>query len=339
MKSKFLVSSSPHIGNNLSTKKIMLHVAISLTFPLIASTIIFGLYSLFVVAISVLASVLGETIYNVARKRPNTISDFSAVVTGLILGMNLPPTVPFYIPLIGGIFATMVVKMLFGGLGQNFANPAATARIFLTLSWTGQMTRFIAPLDYSNGFSVFFSGFLKTYVTQATPLAEIKNSALSGLLNLDLMDLFLGRIGGSIGEVCALAIILSAAYLIFFKIIDWRIPFTYVVTCGLFALILYKNGYNYILPSILTGGILFAGVFMYTDYTTSPRTKIGLILFAFGGGLITMIIRRFGGFNEGACFSILLMNILVPFIDRAFKPKPFGYIKPKKEATSEAKNG
>lgn len=339
MKPKFLVSSSPHIGNNLTTQKIMLHVIISLSFPLIAATIIFGLYSLFIVAISVISSVLGETFYNLARKRKNTISDFSAVVTGLILGMNLPPTVPFYIPLVGGFFAIMIVKMLFGGLGQNFANPAATARIFLTLSWTGQMTRYIAPLDYSNGFSVFFSGFVKTYVTQATPLTDIKNSVLSGQIDLDLMDLFLGRIGGSIGEVCALAIIMSAAYLVIFKIIDWRIPVTYIAACGIFALIFYKNGYAYILPTILTGGILFAGVFMYTDYTTSPHTKLGLIVFAFGGGLITMIIRRFGGFNEGACFSILLMNLLVPFIDRAFKPKPFGYIKIKKETNSEVKNG
>lgn len=339
MKPKFLVSSSPHIGNNLTTKKIMLHVVISLLFPLIASTVIFGFYSFIVVAIAVVSSVVGETLFNISRKKPNTIYDLSAVVTGMILGMNLPPTVPFYLPIVGGLFASIVVKMLFGGLGQNFANPAATARIFLTLSWAGQMTRFISPLNYSNGIAVFFSGFTRTYITTATPLAEIKNTALNGLVDLNLIDLFLGRIGGSIGEVCSIAILLSAAYLIIFKIIDWRIPLTYFVTCAAFALLLYKNGYNYILPTLLSGGILFAGVFMFTDYATSPHSRWGLVLFAFGGGALTMIIRRFGGFNEGACFSVLLMNLLVPFIDRAFKPKPFGYRRIKRENICEVKNG
>lgn len=338
MKPKFLVSSSPHIGNYLTTKRIMIHVIIALCIPLVASTVIFGLYSLFIVFLAVVSAVFGEWLFNIATKKNSTIGDFSAVVTGMILGMNLPPSVPFYFPIVGGIFATMLVKMLFGGIGQNFANPAATARIFLTLSWTGQMTKFMAPLTYSNGISDFFAGFTKLYVTTATPLAEIKGTALTGMVDLDLLDLFLGRIGGSIGEVSAIAILLAALYLIVFKIIDWRIPLVYVLTIAILALIFYENGYRYILPSILSGGVLFAGVFMFTDYSTSPHTRLGVCIFAFGGGLITMLIRRFGGFNEGACFSILLMNLLVPFIDRAFKPKPFGYKRVKVEK-SEAKNG
>lgn len=336
MKTKFLVSSSPHIGSNLTTKKIMLHVIIALSFPLIAATIIFGLYSLFIVLLAVGASVLGETLYNLIRKRANTISDLSAIVTGLILGMNLPPTVPFYVPIIGGLFAIMVVKMLFGGLGQNFANPAATARIFLTLSWPVQMSKYMSPLDYSGGVKVFISGFTKTYVTSATPLATIKDSIdVGGVSNLNLLDMFLGKIGGSIGEVCSLAIIIAAIYLIITKVIDWKTLVSYVITCAVLALAFYKDGYLYVLPTILSGGILFAGVFMLTDYTTSPRTELGRVIFAIFAGLFTMIIRRFGGMPEGACFSILLANLFVPYIDKIVKPKPFGYVKPKKEREKE----
>jgi electron transport complex protein RnfD len=337
MKTKFLVSSSPHIGSNLTTKKIMLHVIIALGFPVIASTVIFGLYSLFIVLLAVGASVLGETLYNLIRKRPNTVPDLSAVVTGLILGMNLPPTVPFYVPIVGGIFAIMVVKMPFGGLGQNFANPAATARIFLSLAWPVQMTKFMNPLNYSNGAKDFVAGFTKTYVTSATPLVAIKDSIeVGGISSLNLLDMFLGRIGGSIGEVCSLTIIIAAVYLIVTKVIDWKILVTYVVTCAVLALAFYKDGYLYVLPTILSGGILFAGVFMLTDYTTSPRTELGRIIFAVFAGLFTMIVRRFGGMPEGACYSVLLANLIVPFIDKIVKPKPFGYVKPKKERKKKA---
>lgn len=331
MRTKFLVSSSPHIGNNLTTKKIMLHVVIALCMPLIAATIIFGLYSLFIVALAVVSSVIGETIFNKIRKKPNTISDLSAVVTGMILGMNLPPTVPFYVPIVGGLFAIMVVKMLFGGLGHNFANPAATARIFLTLSWPVQMSKYILPINYAEGAKVFVLGFTRTYVTSATPLGTIKSAIPESIADINLLDMFLGRIGGSLGEVCSLAIILAAIYLIVTRIIDWKILFSYVGTCALLALAFYKQGHLYVLPTILSGGILFAGVFMFTDYATSPRTALGGVIYAILGGLFTMIIRRFGSFPEGACFSILIVNLLVPFIDRIIKPKPFGYIKPVKE--------
>ena len=294
---KLLVSSSPHVGSNLTTEKIMLHVIIALSFCLIAGVVIFGVYSLLTVALCVASSVCGETLYNLIRKRPNTVKDLSAVVTGMILGLNLPPTVPFYVPIAGGFVAIMFVKMLFGGLGRNFANPAATARVFLLLSWSTQMMEYIRPIDYASG-------------------------------ALTVKDFF--NIPGTIGEVCAVAIIAAAIYLIAFKIIDWKIPLTYFAGITLFSLVFYKNGWNFILPNLLGGGVLFAGVFMLTDYATSPNTRAGTIIFAAGAALLTILIRRYGGMNEGASFAILLMNLLVPLIDKACKPHPFGYRKPPK---------
>ena len=346
---RFIVSSSPHVGSTLFTRKIMIHVCIALTFCLIAGTVLYGFYSLFLVLLAVLSAVGAEALYCVIRKKPLTIWDASAIVTGMIVGLNLPPTAPFYLPIVGSVFAIMIVKMLFGGLGKNFANPAATARVFLLLAWTTKMTAFVNPLNYAGGkvtagdffsfrFIVDFAD-KANYVTGATPLAGIKADASAGLGSTDasLLDLFLGNVGGSIGEVCAVAIILGAIYLIALKIIDWKIPAVYLTSCALFTLIFYKNGWNYILPNLLSGGILFGAVFMLTDYASSPNTRWGVIIYSAGAGLITMLIRRFGGMNEGVSFAILLMNLLVPLIDKACRPKPFGYKKPpKKKKGAEA---
>lgn len=331
---KLLVTSSPHVGSPLTTKRIMLHVIIALSFPLIAGVVLYGLYSLLVVALATGAAVFGEWLYNKIRRKPDTVSDLSAVVTGMILGLNMPPTVAFYVPVVGGIIATMFVKMLFGGLGKNFANPAATARVFLLLAWGTQMMNFVNPVDYG-AFTAenFFMGFTadSAYVTSATPLAAIKSSALTGAPGTDLNSLFLGTIGGTIGETCKIAIILSAVYLIIFRIIDWKIPAGYFLSVALCSLVFYKEGWNYILPSLLSGGVMFAGVFMLTDYTTSPVTRAGVWIFAVGAGILTVLIRRYGGMNEGVSFAILLMNLLTPLIDKAAKPRPFGYTKPKKQ--------
>lgn len=340
---RFIVSSSPHVGSTLFTQRIMIHVCIALTFCMIAGTVLYGFYSLFLVLLAVLSAVGAEALYCVMRKKPLTIWDASAIVTGMIVGLNLPPTAPFYLPIVGSVFAIMLVKMLFGGLGKNFANPAATARVFLLLAWTTKMTAFINPLDYAGGnvsagdffsfrFIVDFAN-KANYVTGATPLAGIKADAIAGLgsTEVNLLDLLLGNVGGSIGEVCAIAIILGAIYLIVLKIIDWKIPAVYLTSCALFTLIFYKNGWNYILPNLLSGGILFGAVFMLTDYASSPNTRWGVIIYSAGAGLITMLIRRFGGMNEGVSFAILLMNLLVPLIDKACRPKPFGYKKPPKK--------
>lgn len=340
---RFIVSSSPHVGSTLSTRRIMIHVCIALSFCLIAGVVLYGFYSFFLVLLAVLSAVGAEALFCVITKKPLTIWDASAIVTGMIVGLNLPPTAPFYVPIVGSVFAIMVVKMLFGGLGKNFANPAATARVFLLLAWTSKMTAFINPLDYAGGkvtagdfFSFrFIIDFTDkaNYVTGATPLASIKANAIAGATTADasLLDLLLGNVGGSIGEVCAIAIIVAGIYLIALKIIDWKIPVVYLVSCSLFTLIFYKSGWNYILPNLLSGGILFGAVFMLTDYASSPNTRWGTIIFSLGAGLITILIRRFGGMNEGVSFAILLMNLLVPLIDKACRPKPFGYKKPPKQ--------
>lgn len=340
---RLLVSSSPHIGTKLTTQKIMLHMIIALSFPLVAGVVIFGLYSLAVVLVAVASAVLAEMLYNKLTKAPLTVKDCSAIVTGMILGLNLPPSVPLYVPVVGSVFSIMIVKMLFGGLGRNFANPAATSRVFLLLSWTGAMRAYMQPVDYSQGvWKALVSGFTKQYFTSATPLADIKVSAPMGILpdSANLLDLFLGRVGGSIGEVCAIAIILGFIYLMFFKIIDWKLPVSYIAASALSALIFYKNGWNFVLPTLLSGGLLFGAVYMVTDYSTSPNTAAGKVIFAAGAGFLTVLFRRYSGFDEGASIAILLMNLVVPLLNK-WIPRPFGYIKPAKpnKAAKEANNG
>ncbi len=338
---KLLVSASPHIGSPMTTQRIMLHVIIALIPTTLAGIIIFGVTSLIVIALSIGSCMLAEFLFNKALKKPQTLTDLSAVVTGLLLGLNMPPTVPVYIPIIGGFFSIMVVKMLFGGLGKNFANPALTGRIFCMLAWTGAMTTFAKPLDYSQGFGVFFSRLPEMFgtvdaVTSATPLAIVKGSLVTGSGTLPILNMFLGSIGGSIGEVSALALLLGGIYLIAMKIIDWKVPVIYIVTASVFSLILYDKGYMYILPSILGGGLMLGAFFMATDYATSPNTALGVIIFAVGCGALTMIIRRFGGYPEGVSFAILLMNLVTPLLDKYIRPRVFGAEKKKPFAKKEA---
>lgn len=338
---KLLVSASPHIGSPMTTQRIMLHVIIALIPTTLAGIIIFGVTSLIVIALSIGSCMLAEFLFNKALKKPQTLTDLSAVVTGLLLGLNMPPTVPVYIPIIGGFFSIMVVKMLFGGLGKNFANPALTGRIFCMLAWTGAMTTFAKPLDYSQGFGVFFSRLPEMFgtvdaVTSATPLAIVKGSLVTGSGTLPILNMFLGSIGGSIGEVSALALLLGGIYLIAMKIIDWKVPVIYIVTASVFSLILYDKGYMYILPSILGGGLILGAFFMATDYATSPNTALGVIIFAVGCGALTMIIRRFGGYPEGVSFAILLMNLVTPLLDKYIRPRVFGAEKKKPFAKKEA---
>lgn len=329
---KLQVSSSPHIGTKLTTQKIMGHVCIALLFPTIAGTVMFGIYSFVVVLVAAASAVLAEFLYNKITRQPLTVNDLSALVTGMILGLNLPPTAPLFVPIVGSFFAIMIVKMVFGGIGRNFANPAATARLFLVLSWTGFMTNYAAPVDYSQGFwKAFVSGFTKEYVTSATPLTALKGASGAVPESINLLDMFLGRIGGSIGEVCAIAIILGFIYLMIFKIIDWKLPVVYIAASAVAALVFYKNGWLFILPTLLSGGLLFAAVYMLTDYSTSPNTTIGRIIFAAGAGFLTVLFRRYSGMVGGVSFAIVLMNLTVPLLDRII-PKPFGYVKPKKEA-------
>lgn len=328
---KYIVSTSPHITANKSTKRIMLDVIIALMPAVIASFFLYGLYPIVMIAFSVGGAVFGEYFYNLIRKRKQTVSDLSAVVTGIILGLNLPPTVPFYVPVVGGIFATLIVKMLFGGIGKNFANPAITARIFLMLAWTSVMTKYVAPIDLSQGGLELFKYFNNETVdivakSTATPLFYLKDG-LTG--NVNALDLFLGRIGGTAGEVSSLAILIGGIYLAARKVIDVKIPLLYVLSYFVFACIFFQNAAVAGL-GILSGGLLFGAVFMATDYATSPNTTWGVVIYAVGCGLLTAIFRKYSSMAEGVSFAILIMNIVTPLLDKYIRPRPFGYVKPVK---------
>lgn len=279
-------------------------VAIALCPALIAGVIVFGWRALLVTAVCVLSAVVFEYLVRLVMKRDNTIGDLSAVVTGMLLAMNLPVTIPLWIAVIGSFIAIVVVKQLFGGIGQNFANPAITARIVLLVSFTGHMTHWIPP----------FGGV--DAVATATPLTLLAEpDKLPSLL-----EMFLGAKGGCIGEVSGLALIIGGIYLVIRKVITVTTPLVYVGTVFLFAVIFDAQP----LYQLVSGGLLLGAIFMATDYSTSPITELGKVIFAFGCGLITILIRVFGSYPEGVSFAILFMNILTPYIDKATMLKPLG---------------
>ena len=318
---KLVVSASPHLRNPQTTTRIMLDVVIALIPALIAAIFIFGPRVLCVAAVSVSSAVLAEYVSRKVMKRHQTIGDFSAVVTGLILALNLPSTIPYWIAAIGSIVAIVVVKQFFGGIGQNFANPAITARIVLLLSFGAQMGNWATPLSWKTGIT-----------TSATPLA-VGYEAMEGETSVSLLDMFLGLRGGCLGETCALALILGGVYLIARKVISPAIPLTYIGTVALIMLIAGKGDLGFVAYQVMGGGLLLGAFFMATDYSTCPIKVRGKIIFGIGCGIITALIRLFASMTEGVSFAILIMNLLVPFIDRATIPKPFGT--PKKEKKSK----
>ncbi len=300
----FLIEPSPHIKSAASTQKIMLHVIIALFPAVVAGTIIFGLRALLLVVLCATFCVLSEYIFNVIAKREQTISDLSAVVTGIILGLNLPVGLPVYMAAIGSAVAIIIVKQFFGGIGQNFANPALTARIVLMLSFTSYMTSWAVPFHYTDKVDA---------VASATPLAMESNFP-------SYLDMFLGLRGGCIGETCIAAILLGGIYLISLRIIN---PVTPVAFIGTVALCSYLSG-NDVLMEIMSGGLMFGAFFMATDYATTPLTTKGKFIFAVGCGLITFVIREFGSYPEGVSYAVLIMNILTPQIDKITMNRPFG---------------
>ena len=339
--SKYIVSSSPHIANKRTVTGIMLEVLIALAPAVVASVYFYGFYALFLEILGVGAAVGTEALFNLVMKRKQTIKDCSAMVTGLLVALNIPVSAPFYVPIIGSAFAVFFVKMLFGGIGKNFANPAITARIFLLLAWASVMTTFVKPIVWSNGEAFkYFRCILRgadafndvQAITTATPLASLRAGA-ERVRDLPILAMFFGNTGGSLGETSALALLIGGVYLIIRRIIDWRVPVVYLGTVTLFALIYgaAKGAVGaYILPSLLGGGLLLGAFFMATDYSTSPNTKVGRIVFSFGLGIITCLIRFFGNYPEGVSFAILLMNVVTPFIDKFILPRPFGFVKQKK---------
>lgn len=306
---KLIVSSSPHFNGGRTTQNIMLDVIIALVPAMVASVILFGFRAAVVILTCVATCVLSEYLCRRVMKRPQTVCDLSCVVTGILLALNLPVTINPLIAVFGGVVAIVVVKQMFGGIGQNFVNPALTARIILLNSFPSRMTHWVQPFDYTATADA---------ITTATPLGILKEGAGEALPSY--LDLFLGNNAGCLGETCALAILIGGAYLIARRVISPVIPVTYLATAALFSALFGRDP----LFDLLSGGLLLGAFFMATDYTTSPLYFWGRVVFAFGCGLITMVIREFGSLPEGVSYSIILMNILTPLLERAIKPRAFG---------------
>ena len=319
--SKLTLSVSPQIRSKFATSNIMLDVVIALIPALIAGTVIFGIRALVLTAVCVGTAMLSEFIFELVLKKPNTLNDLSAVVTGLLLALNLPVTIPIWQAVVASIIAIIIVKQLFGGLGFNFANPAITARIVLFVSFSNSMSTWIDP---TNTFMNF--GWATADMTAAaTPLSILKPGSEGEIPSL--LSMFLGVEGGSIGETCALALILGGIYLLIRKVITFHIPVIFVATVFIFSLIFAPEGSSvvtYALAQIFSGGLLIGAIFMATDYVTSPTTNLGKIIFALGCGLMTCIIRFWGSNPGGVSFAILFMNLLTPYINKLTATKPFG---------------
>lgn len=306
----YLVEPAPHIKSKITTQKVMLQVIIALLPSVFASTYIYGLRALLMIVICSAVCVVSELLFEKATKRPKTINDLSAVVTGIILAFNLPPTLPIYMAVIGSIVAIVVVKQFFGGIGQNFANPAITARIVLMLSFSSYMTTWVQP---------FYYNMTADAVSAATPLVAEEPT--------ELFNLFFAK-AGCIGECCNAALLLGGLYLILTRIINPITPIAYV---GTVALLTWLTGGD-VLSQILSGGLILGAFFMATDYATTPIRTSGKLIFALGCGLLTFVIRNFGSMPEGVSYSILLMNILTPYIDKLTASHPFGAKKEAKKA-------
>ncbi|MBQ9234611.1 MAG: RnfABCDGE type electron transport complex subunit D [Lachnospiraceae bacterium] len=300
------ISASPHVRSDATTADIMSDVMIALVPATAFGVYLFGMHAALLVLACVVSAVLAEFIYEKMFKLPVTIGDFSAVVTGLLLAMNLPPELPIWMGVLGSVFAIIVVKQLFGGLGKNFMNPALAARCFLLLSFGASMTRFV------------YDG-----VTTATPLALLKNGS-----SVNLKDMFLGFTGGTIGETSALALLIGACYLLIKRVISPKIPLVYIGTFAIamtiYAVVKDKDVVNFVLCEICGGGLMLGAWFMATDYVTSPITPVGKIIYGIILGLLTFVLRIFGNGAEGVSYAIIMSNILVPLIEMATKPKAFG---------------
>ncbi|MFO7152429.1 MAG: RnfABCDGE type electron transport complex subunit D [Bacillota bacterium] len=301
---RFTIASSPHIHSGESVQRIMFSVAGALLLPTIAGIYFYGIKALILVVTTTLAAVITEAIFQKLRGKPITVWDGSAVVTGILLALNLPPGLPLWMAVVGAAVAISLGKQIYGGLGTNPFNPALIGRVFLMITFPVQMTTWINPVDGTTG---------------ATPLALLKMQGVS----TDYMSLFLGNVGGSMGETSALMIILGGLYLLYKGYIDWTIPAGYLGTVAVLSLLLGKDP----IFQLLSGGLMLGAFFMATDMVTTPITRLGRIIFGIGAGIFTVIIRFYGGYPEGVSFSILLMNAFTPVINRYTVPKIYGEVK------------
>ena len=299
MTSLLTVSPSPHVRSGMTTQKIMLLVVLALVPAIVAATVVFGPRALFLVVFCAVISMFTEMVCQKLMQKETTYTDGSAMLTGVLLALNLPATLPLWEAAIGCVFAIAVVKQLFGGIGKNFANPALVGRIVLFLSFSKTMTAWVFP----------------DAVSSATPLAQ-----LAAGQKPELLTLLLGSHGGCIGETCALALLLGGAYLLIRGVITWQAPVCFVGTVFVLSLVLGQDA----LRQVLSGGLLLGAFFMATDYVTAPQTYWGRALFGIGAGLLTCLIRFYGSYAEGVSFAILFMNILTPYLSRWTQSKPLG---------------
>ncbi len=314
------VSSNPHVRDKMTTGRIMQLVVLALLPTTLFGIWNFGFRALLVVLVTVASSVFFEWLYDRLMHKKNTVTDFSAVVTGLLLALNMPPQIPLWMPVLGSAFAIIVVKQLFGGLGQNFMNPALAARCFLMISFAGKMTDF--AVDKLSGYHCIDT------VTGATALAELKNSGFTAD-SISVKNLFIGNVHGTIGETSAIAILIGAVILLAFKVIDLKIPLTYIGSFAVFV-IFYMLGtgkgfdVNYLFSHLFGGGLMLGAWFMATDYVTTPITPKGQLIYGCCLGIVTAIFRLFGGSAEGVSYAIIFCNLLVPLIEKVTKPVAFG---------------
>lgn len=321
------ISASPHVRSKTDTQSIMMDVTIALIPAAAFGVYSFGLNALLIVITCIATCMLTEYIYQKCMKKPVTTYDCSALVTGLLLALNLPSTVPLWMPVLGGVFAILIVKQLFGGLGQNFMNPALGARCFLLISFAARMTSFVTPDGVSGATPL---AILKAG-DKAVPAADI---LATGVLSNDgasqitttVMDMFIGNIAGTIGETSVIAILVGAAYMLFKKVIKPTIPLVYIGTFALFVLIFGGRGFdlNYLAAELCGGGLMLGAFFMATDYVTSPITPMGKVIFGVMLGILTGLFRLFGGSAEGVSYAIIICNLFVPLIEKVTIPAPFG---------------
>ena len=331
---KLIATSSPHIRGPQTTRSIMSDVIIALCPALVFACFSFGLRALTVTVFSAAGCVFFEWLYRVLMKKPQSIGDCSAVVTGMLIAFVCPVQIPYWMILIADFFAIILVKQLFGGIGSNFINPALSGRAALLASYAGTMTSWAKPFE--NSVSVIGSN--ADVVTTATPLAMMKGGEMSALMETyTLRDMLLGGIPGSLGEVCSIALLLGGVYLLWRGVINWHTPVCYILT---FLFPHYAAGLSvserlvWMLYNVLGGGLILGAFFMATDYATSPVSKKGQVVFGIGCGLFTVMIRYFGSYNEGVCYSIMVMNLFVPLIDNYTRPRRFGTENVKKEAAA-----
>lgn len=322
-----IISPSPHLRSKETTNKIMLDVIIALLPATFAGVYYFGVNALINIIVAILTCILSEYLFQKALRKNVTINDYSAALTGLLIALNIPSSLPIWITVIGSIFAIIVCKQIFGGLGQNFINPALSARVFMLASWPAQMTNWTKP-------------FSSDAVSMPTPLATLKTSNifLNSNINSDFIanmpfnkiDLLLGNHSGTIGETSAILLLIGGLYLIYKKVIKINIPLAYISTVFIMSFIFSGFSFDIAIYNILSGGLILGAFFMATDYATSPVNVVPQIIFAIGCGFITTVIRYFGGYPEGVSYSILLMNVATPLLDKYLMPSKFGGIKVEK---------